>query len=500
MKKFASLGLVLPLIGCTTIQVPAESAATEVAPEVATPMVMTPAEAMPVVTAPVLFTSAQLDQLLGPIALYPDALIALILPAATSPSQVVLASRYVRDGADLSQIDAQPWDDSVRAIAHYPEVLNWMSDNVTWTQQLGAAFASQSADVMNAIQRLRAAARAAGTLVDTPQQRVIFQDGAIAIVPAQPDVIYVPYYDPAVVYAPPPSYYSYPPTSYFNFSRGFASGWWLSFGVDWRDRCVWTVNENDRQRYWREHEHDWHRHFDRPHPGSSIQPEIHAWHPRPGSRPGLNENVGRPPRTSPTPAPYVRHDDARRDAPRDWRNDARSHDRAMGGSTTVPAPVVNPAATPPPFVGPTAMQPLPAQAQPTPAMPPNRRGDWRGGRGRDTTPPPPTTVAPSPATAPSTPPPIELGARQPRPVQENRGVSGRSWNPATPPAPMNPAPAPRHVPPIHMAAPPAPPATAPADTQPAPQQTAQPQQAQPQQQQQSDTDDSRKRPPFIRMR
>ena len=100
----------------------------------------------------------QLDQLLGPIALYPDPLIAQILPASTLPTQIVLADRYVSGGGDPNQIDQQPWDASVQALARYPNVLKWMDDNLNWTTELGQAFLNQQQDVMDSIQRLRQSA------------------------------------------------------------------------------------------------------------------------------------------------------------------------------------------------------------------------------------------------------------------------------------------------------------------------------------------------------
>src|SRR5271170_2467010 len=100
--------------------------------------------------------AAQLDQLLGPIALYPDPLIAQILPASTMPTQVVLADRYISGGGDPDQIDQQPWDPSVQALARYPSVLKWMDDNLNWTTELGQTFLNQQQDVMDSIQRLRA--------------------------------------------------------------------------------------------------------------------------------------------------------------------------------------------------------------------------------------------------------------------------------------------------------------------------------------------------------
>ena len=119
----------------------------------------------------------QLDQLLGPIALYPDPLIAQILPASTLPTQIVLADRYVTGGGDPNQIDQQPWDASVQALAHYPNVLKWMDDNLNWTTDLGQAFLNQQQDVMDSIQRLRASAQNLGNLQSTPQQQVMEDDG-----------------------------------------------------------------------------------------------------------------------------------------------------------------------------------------------------------------------------------------------------------------------------------------------------------------------------------
>ena len=202
-------------------------------------------------------TAEQLDQLLGPIALYPDALIALILPAATVPSDVVLAERYLAgEGVGPAQIDDQSWDDSVKALAHYPTVVTWMDQNLSWTKQLGEAFIAQPAEVMKSIQRLRAAARAAGTLVDTPQQQVVTQSDTISIVPAERDVIYVPYYDPDIVYIRRPGY-SYG-SSFFSFSVGYPVGFWLGYNLDWHQRRIWMIDRHERERYWRD-QRDWRR-------------------------------------------------------------------------------------------------------------------------------------------------------------------------------------------------------------------------------------------------
>jgi hypothetical protein len=182
------------------------------------------------------YSPEQLDQLAGPIALYPDPLVALILPASTIPSDIALAAGYLAANGSPAGIDAQPWDPSVKGLAHYPDIVKWMNDNLDWTQSLGAAFAQQPADVMNSVQQLRVQARAAGTLVDTPQQRVILEGDDIRIVPAQPNVIYVPQYDPAVVYV---RHFGYP-GPFITFGFGFPVGVWLGYQCDWDDFGIWV--------------------------------------------------------------------------------------------------------------------------------------------------------------------------------------------------------------------------------------------------------------------
>src|SRR5580658_4031273 len=149
---------------------------------------------------------AQLDQLVGPIALYPDPLIAEILPAATLPSEIVMADRYIGQGGDPNQIVNQGWDPSIQALAHYPNVLKWMDDNLPWTTQLGQAFENQQADVMNAVQQLRAKAQGLGNLPSTPQESVVTDDGDIEIEPTDPDDMYIPSYQPDQIFYQPGIY------------------------------------------------------------------------------------------------------------------------------------------------------------------------------------------------------------------------------------------------------------------------------------------------------
>ena len=179
-------------------------------------------------------TAEELDDLLAPIALYPDPLIAQILPAATFVDQIDEAARYVRQFGKSARIDAQPWDLSVKAVAHYPDVLFMMDQKYDWTVSLGQAFIEQPQDVMDAIQRLRADAQAQGNLYSTQQQQVIDDPAGIMIVPASPEYVYVPVYDPQLVYEEPYA----PDYPFITFGVGFAIGAWLDRDCDWRRHRV----------------------------------------------------------------------------------------------------------------------------------------------------------------------------------------------------------------------------------------------------------------------
>lgn len=146
------------------------------------------------------FSDQELDQLFGPIALYPDPLLAQVIPAATFVDQIQQADRLLKGKVNESQIQKQNWDVSVKAVAHYPQVLKMMDEQQDWTTAVGQAYVYQSTDVMKSIQRLRVEAKSSGALVTTPQQEVVVEQDVIKIVPAQPKVIYVPQYDPQVVY------------------------------------------------------------------------------------------------------------------------------------------------------------------------------------------------------------------------------------------------------------------------------------------------------------
>ena len=133
-------------------------------------------------------------------------MLAEVFTAATLPSQIVLADRYIAQGGDVNAAAQEPWDPSVQALVHYPTVLKWLDDNLAWTTDVGQAFLNQQQDVMVSIQRLRAQAQAEGNLKSTPQENVVADAGAVEIEPTDPDVIYVPVYPWDTIYDDPGIY------------------------------------------------------------------------------------------------------------------------------------------------------------------------------------------------------------------------------------------------------------------------------------------------------
>lgn len=188
--------------------------------------------------APSIAPANGLDQLLAPIALYPDPLVALILPASTVPSDISAAEAFLVQYGDVTRVDGQPWDPSVRSLAHYPALIQWLADNPGWTQAVGRAFLASPQQVMASIQRLRTQAVARGLLVSTAQQQVYSDYGEIEILPGQPDSIYVPAYDAEVLYSADFTYGFEGP--FIDFGPPFAVGPWLSFCMDWRSSDVWA--------------------------------------------------------------------------------------------------------------------------------------------------------------------------------------------------------------------------------------------------------------------
>ena len=203
-------------------------------------------------------TPDQLQQLVAPIALYPDSLVAQILAASTFPEQVVVADRFVQAHPDLKgdalaqAVDQQPWDPSVKALTAFPSVLGNMDKNISWTSTLGDAYYNQERDVMDAVQVMRQKAEAAGNLKTTQQQTVTTQGSTVIIQPAAPDVVYVPAYNPWLVYGGPivawPGWYPYPGIwyggPYLSFGIGFGIGFYGGYGWGWN--------------HWG---YDWHNHY-----------------------------------------------------------------------------------------------------------------------------------------------------------------------------------------------------------------------------------------------
>jgi len=233
---------------------------------------------------PAPFKAEELDQLAAPIALYPDPLLAQILMASTYPLEVVQAARFAKENSNLKgdqlneALKKESWDDSVKSLISFPQVLAMMDAKLDWTQKLGDAFLAQQKEVMDSVQRLRARAHAEGNLKSTPEQKVTVEPATaargaaapsaqapqqvvvqqapptvITIQPTNPQVVYVPTYNPTVVYgawpypAYPPAYY-YPPgyvagTAMFSFAAGMAVGAAVWGNCDWHGQNV-NVNVN----------------------------------------------------------------------------------------------------------------------------------------------------------------------------------------------------------------------------------------------------------------
>ena len=224
-------------------------------------------------------TADELDGVVAPIALYPDALVAQVLGAASFPDQITDASFYLRDHPNLKgdalgqAVDGQDWDPAVKALTQFPTVLDQLARNLAWTSTLGEAATTQRGDVMAAIQRMRTKAQAAGNLKSSSEIKVVQESPqTIVIQPANPQVIYVPQYNPTVVYGPPiivPSYTYYPPPNVatpaiISFGAGIAigaaisggcGGWgwgWGCWGMGWGgNTIIYNRNVYYGNPYWR---------------------------------------------------------------------------------------------------------------------------------------------------------------------------------------------------------------------------------------------------------
>lgn len=263
-----------------------------------------------------MFKKEELTQMLAPIALYPDSLIAQILMASTYPLEIVEAERWVRQNRSLEgeKLDAalqdKAWDPSVKSLCHFPDILIALSDKLDQTRKLGDAYLSQQDDVMNTIQELRREARNQGNLTTNKEQKVIIEREIIRIEPSRPEVVYVPVYNPLYVYGPwwypayPPYYWYYPPGyfvtgGFIGFSRPYYYGFGFSWTwFDWPVRHIY-VDRHKTKRF--------HRHRDK------QSPERHVWRHDPFHRKGVayrdkrtSTNYGsRPARVSPV-SPEIR--------------------------------------------------------------------------------------------------------------------------------------------------------------------------------------------------
>ena len=191
------------------------------------------------------FKQEELDQMLAPVALYPDELLTQILMASTYPLEIVQASRWTKRNKDLKgdaltdALEKQDWDPSVKSLVNFPDILEKMNENLDWTQNLGDAFLGQQKEVMDTIQNLRRKAEAAGNLKTTEQQKVIVEKETIIIQPANPQVVYVPSYNPTVVYGtwwwpafpPPPPFFLPPPRAVLYGGMAFGAG--VAMGAAW---------------------------------------------------------------------------------------------------------------------------------------------------------------------------------------------------------------------------------------------------------------------------
>src|SRR6266478_8403057 len=202
----------------------------------------------------------QLDSLVAPIALYPDPMLAQTLAASTYPLELIQLQQWLaknpglKDKALADAVAKEPWDPSIQALAGLPEVVKRLADDIQWTTDLGNAFLAQQSDVMDAVQRMRKKAQDAGNLNSTEQQKVetkvIESKSVIVVEQANPQVVYVPSYDPVVVYGPavypyPPIYY--PPAGYYAAGMAISFGLGIAMGAAWGGGWGWGAGWGNNQ-------------------------------------------------------------------------------------------------------------------------------------------------------------------------------------------------------------------------------------------------------------
>jgi len=376
--------------------------------------------------AQTLFTPDQLDNLVAPVALYPDPLLAQVLIASTYPDEIQSAAQWEQQGYGARDIDDMNWDVSVKAVAHYPRVLATLAQQPDWTTSLGQAYVAEPDDVMDAVQRLRREARAQGNLASNGYQQVLYQGNYIAIDPLQPQYIYVPTYNPAYVYARRGNFIS--------FGAGLAIGAWLDFDFHWANRQVYYTG-------WQ---------------GS-------GWIAR--SRPRVTINNVYVNNTYYNQVPVNRAvvdrqpDYSRLNSFRSVHNNVTYTDVAARRRTVAPrVAAANPRTVPAPAVRPSPRNAAPA----APAARATNRAAESGRPAMAARPAPTTRTAPARRAQPSRPAPAQPSAQPSRPTPRTRRAAparpapsrpaaqprrpAPSANPAAPaarPQPSRPAPAPR---------------------------------------------------------
>jgi uncharacterized membrane protein YgcG len=217
------------------------------------------------------FSNSDLRKLAAPIALYPDALLAHVLPASTYPLQVVAAYRHVSSSPTPTKPLANAkWDSSIVALLNYPPILKKMNDDLDWTERLGLAVSYQMSELSDTIQQIRTEAHAAGNLVSNEKQIVIQEPDVIRVEPANPTEIYVPVYDPEVIYVVHDSW-----VPYISFGIGFGVGAWLD------DRWDWHNHYFHRNHVW--YSGGWYRTPHQWHPTHSSVPSWYRKNPNSGS-------------------------------------------------------------------------------------------------------------------------------------------------------------------------------------------------------------------------
>jgi len=303
-----------------------------------------PGEAQP--ADGVAYSQEELDQILAPVALYPDQLLMQVLIASTYPLEVIDAARFIQRNPNLrgealdEAVAGRNWDPSVQSLTAFPQVLEMMNEKIDWMQRLGDAFLVDQQRVMDTVQALRARAQAQGNLQSTPQQSVLTQDRVIIIEPVQPEYVYVPYYNPLVVYGPwwapayepwfwnPSPIYGYPVWGGISTGIYFGTAWGISY------------------HHWGWARPDWHRHQVHVHPtGNRFWNRPGHSPPRPGGT-WQHEPVHRRGVAYPDPATYDRFRRTNPDAVRS-RQDYRGRDRvetypnAMRPAPGTPRPGAN---------------------------------------------------------------------------------------------------------------------------------------------------------------